>query len=427
MKFSKIVTILSIWMFSIAITSQEKSSCFQLISGTLRNKISNKIIPKVPVELLSKNKLIKTVITDSNGKFNFKVNCDVSYYISVNEPNFKVAKKNLKTSDASNIRVEVTLYTTPLKMCTEIFNGKVIDEFTKEPIKNVLVEIRDKNNNLISSETTNTHGNYHFNLECKQQYIATFKKMGYINAITNFKTSTNNKKIQRRDLVLHRQTCNSIILGTVINSKTDKPIENATVAIFKEDVEIKKIHTNQYGVFKTSVKCNTKYTIKSWAKNFRTNSISISTTSNEKPVNAVLKLVENLKDKKAPTKLVDTITKPFKIPTLNPFKFELNSSEIKKDIALELNKVAKIMAHKPNTKVQINSHTDNRGPEPYNLSLTEARARKMVAFLINKGIKTDRILGKGYGGTKLKINCTKEKKCTESEHQQNKRIEIIFL
>lgn len=70
-----------------------------------------------------------------------------------------------------------------------------------------------------------------------------------------------------------------------------------------------------------------------------------------------------------------------------------------------------------NLTVEINSHTDERGSDKYNMKLSQERAKSCVDYLISKGIAPERLLPQGYGETKLLI----EKATTEEEHQKNRR------
>lgn len=70
-----------------------------------------------------------------------------------------------------------------------------------------------------------------------------------------------------------------------------------------------------------------------------------------------------------------------------------------------------------NLTVEINSHTDERGSDKYNMKLSQERAKSCVDYLISKGIAPERLLPQGYGETKLLI----AKAVTEEEHQKNRR------
>lgn len=69
----------------------------------------------------------------------------------------------------------------------------------------------------------------------------------------------------------------------------------------------------------------------------------------------------------------------------------------------------------PQLKIHIESHTDSRGGDDYNLQLSERRAQSTLQWLINKGIDKDRLIAKGYGESQLINRCSNNVKCTEEE------------
>lgn len=62
-----------------------------------------------------------------------------------------------------------------------------------------------------------------------------------------------------------------------------------------------------------------------------------------------------------------------------------------------LDEVAAALASRPSAHVRIEGHTDNRGGRPYNLRLSQTRADSVKAYLVGKGISSDRLEAKGYG------------------------------
>jgi outer membrane protein OmpA-like peptidoglycan-associated protein len=82
------------------------------------------------------------------------------------------------------------------------------------------------------------------------------------------------------------------------------------------------------------------------------------------------------------------------------------------------------MAKNAGFKVELFSHTDSRGSEQYNLSLSDKRAKSAVDYLIRKGIDASRLSPFGKGESELIIECADEKTCSEPEHSINRRTEI---
>ena len=119
-----------------------------------------------------------------------------------------------------------------------------------------------------------------------------------------------------------------------------------------------------------------------------------------------------------------------KMIDMKPIYFDLGKSSIRKDAATELDKVVQVMNEYPNMFIELGSHTDCRSAAASNLKLSDARAKASAAYIVKKGIKKERIVGKGYGEAKLLNDCACEgkvvSKCSEEEHAKNRRTEFII-
>lgn len=105
----------------------------------------------------------------------------------------------------------------------------------------------------------------------------------------------------------------------------------------------------------------------------------------------------------------------------------MNSSIIREDAKVELDKVVDIMYKFPEIIIECGSHTDSRASHDFNKKLSEQRAINSVDYIVSKGISPNRISGKGYGETKLKNECANGVKCSEASHQLNRRTEFVIL
>ena len=102
--------------------------------------------------------------------------------------------------------------------------------------------------------------------------------------------------------------------------------------------------------------------------------------------------------------------------------FELNSSDLKDESVVELNKIIKFMASNPFLVIEIGGHTDNSGSKAYNLNLSDDRARSVKDALVQRGIPSDRIQTKGYGmSVPLNTNSS------EQERALNRRTELKII
>jgi len=73
-------------------------------------------------------------------------------------------------------------------------------------------------------------------------------------------------------------------------------------------------------------------------------------------------------------------------------------------------------------KVQVEGHTDSDGPADYNLDLSQRRAESVVRYLVDKGVKVERLVAVGFGQSRpIATNRT------AAGRAQNRRVQFIIL
>ena len=112
--------------------------------------------------------------------------------------------------------------------------------------------------------------------------------------------------------------------------------------------------------------------------------------------------------------------------TLLPIYFDFDRYNIRPDAEIELAKILAAMREYPQLVIHIESHTDSRGSDTYNELLSEKRAQSTLNWLVDKGIDRSRLSAKGYGEYQLVNQCSNGVKCTEEEHQLNRRSMFII-
>jgi outer membrane protein OmpA-like peptidoglycan-associated protein len=103
-----------------------------------------------------------------------------------------------------------------------------------------------------------------------------------------------------------------------------------------------------------------------------------------------------------------------------------NSYEINDLSIMQLDKIISAMKQNQALKLSISSHTDANGDDSYNMGLSEKRAKKVMEYLLLKGIAAERMKAKGYGETQIKNRCKNGVDCSELEHELNRRTEFKF-
>ena len=126
------------------------------------------------------------------------------------------------------------------------------------------------------------------------------------------------------------------------------------------------------------------------------------------------------------TPMPDTLVvdKPYRLPTIF---YNFDKWDIREDAKKPLDQLVALMKKYPIT-IELGSHTDCRGSESYNLLLSQKRAESAVRYIISQGITSERIIAKGYGETQPAnaCNCAPGVRCSEAEHQFNRRTEFTI-
>ena len=207
--------------------------------------------------------------------------------------------------------------------------------------------------------------------------------------------------------------CGVEVLTKVTNAKTGEILANASVSIVDEKRNVIATKTtNEKGEVSYDVECEKSYSIQASKDGFEGSSFGVAKTKGgQVKVDAALQPIESI--------ITDTEI------VLNPIFFEYNKSNITQEGAFELDKLVQVMKSNDKLVILAKSHTDNRGSDAYNLSLSDRRAKATVQYVISKGIAKDRISGKGMGEIEPKVDC--KEACTEEQHAQNRRSEFLIV
>jgi outer membrane protein OmpA-like peptidoglycan-associated protein len=101
--------------------------------------------------------------------------------------------------------------------------------------------------------------------------------------------------------------------------------------------------------------------------------------------------------------------------------FGFDQSSLSNDAKVNLDKLVTVLNHYPDTDIEIQGHTDSRGSESYNQTLSEKRASEVNSYLLQKGIAGTRMKIKGFGETLPKYDND-----TEEGRAQNRRVEFLI-
>ena len=211
------------------------------------------------------------------------------------------------------------------------------------------------------------------------------------------------------------------ISGVVAELVTGDIMPNALVVLLDENnIKLKEMETDENGSFVfEDLESDKRYVLKTTKDSYFEDTREAATKDNEL-VNVDVSM----------RKLNDMITVENGIKKLKTemIHFNFDKYNIRKDAALELDKLVAVMKESPNMIIKIESHTDSRGAAVYNKYLSDKRAKSTRDYIIAQGIDPKRIESAiGYGEEQLINNCNGKVACTEEAHYLNRRSEFIIV
>jgi outer membrane protein OmpA-like peptidoglycan-associated protein len=239
-----------------------------------------------------------------------------------------------------------------------------------------------------------------------------------------------------REPVLH-------VEGVVTDAINTNPIVAAKITLFDDQGnQVAYMETDENGYYQINIDRNKDYKIVAnqdkyiedyrefTSKNIQTELITITGNLLLNPVQNVVKLAElNTNNLDYENNLMGNDSTSVKNAQLKPIYFDFEKFNIRKEYALELDKIVKLMTDDyPEMVIRIEAHTDSRGTFEYNDILSTNRAKSTYNYLISKGVNSSNITEyKGYGERRLINECADGVACDEAKHQLNRRTQFIVV
>ncbi len=228
-------------------------------------------------------------------------------------------------------------------------------------------------------------------------------------------------------------------LAGTIRSKTGGVVSKADLTITNDCGEpVDVLQTDVAGQFAFDLMPDCCYLIKAEKNGFLVNTanvctrgrrssqtISSSVTLDAVPTSSETVVVETTTTTSTTTttpSIPTSVTpRPLGFPTLYHDFDKAPVQELYQD---ELTIIYNLMSTNGSVIVEIASHTDARGPAGYNQQLSARRANEVVDYLKGRGIDESRVNATGYGESQIINGCTDGVKCSEEQHQENRRTEV---
>ncbi len=223
------------------------------------------------------------------------------------------------------------------------------------------------------------------------------------------------------DIYLITENCKPVIYGAITDAKTGEPLDGSLVYLIDNDNQVvsqQVTKANGNYEFEDNINCENQYIIRASndEKEYEPQEQVVMTPEGSMMLQVDLALTP-------PDCSVNDLGCRL---DLQPIYFDFDKHNIRSDAEVELAKILEAMKEYPQLNIHIESHTDSRGDDAYNMQLSERRAKSTLEWLVDKGIDRDRLSSKGYGESQLVNNCSNGANCTEEAHQLNRRSMFII-
>ncbi len=315
-----------------------------------------------------------------------------------------------------------------------IVEGVVRDEITGEILKGAKVQIYNSKQEVIGTAISDESGAYSFDIEPENDYsISVSGVEKYNEKLTSLTTKNIDPNIRKvnRDVSLIKEE-NLSLYCIVSDANTSIPLEGVKITIIDNETKSEFINeitpvtgNTEKAILGKKVKDKLSYTIRLEKQGYLTKTVVFNYKIEEL---GRINVHEKLNMTMDNISIGMDLSSAFEI---NPIYFDLGKWNIRPDASVELDKIVKIMNDNPNLVIELGSHTDCRSSKDFNQRLSQNRAAASAAYIKARIQNPSRISGKGYGESKLKVNCPCEGKiisnCSEDQHQLNRRTEFIVV
>lgn len=340
---------------------------------------------------------------------------DNEYYFSIpSSGEYSYLAHHFKGSDEAEhsdiVRIRLKEKAKPKVL---VLTGYTFDDLTKQKIPATYKVTLIDDENEINSGSSDTTNGYKTALPVGQQYKVTFDSPGYLSKEITV-DATQLKEYTEKEVDVYLTPKAELELSGFIYNAEDSTKVNGTL----------EIHNKKTGelIFTASASAEDGYDITLPGGV----DYEIFVTSPGLFTDIYNVDLTNLKGKEDKKKdfYLNCLECSFEVEDIF---FAYNKADLKTSSFEKLDQVVKIMLKHPELKVELSAHTDARGRDSYNKDLSQRRAESAVKYLVDHGVPADQFVAVGSGEDKIRNHCTNGVKCTDEEHEYNRRVEFKIL
>lgn len=305
------------------------------------------------------------------------------------------------------------IYTVIIRDIAIVLNAKVVaNNADHSPIAGARVILKDENDQVIDTLYTDVDGKFTFKGKPERQYKLDIDSPEYESMKEVFGTigATKSEVVEKEYTMNEKQVS---FYSTITDIETGKIVPGAIVEI-KDLIsgKIISVVADETGKIYANLPRNRDFQVTVTKQGYDPTTTKLST----KDIGKELK--KDLTIRKTPDNMAIR---------LDNILYEYNKYNLSKVGRSELDTLVMFLKENKKVTVEISSHTDCRGTDEYNMKLSQQRGQSCMNYLVQSGIKKDRLIIRNYGETKLLNQCSDGVECTEDLHQVNRRTEFVLV
>jgi len=213
------------------------------------------------------------------------------------------------------------------------------------------------------------------------------------------------------------------VKGTVFDQTSDpnQTLDSVKVKLYRLDEKsgerffLRTVHSDEEGEYQFQLELDQSYLIRTEKKGFLASEKKVIADSKRNP----------------PSMVIDFLMERY---TNRRIVIENIYYQFDRDVLTEAAKttidttIFEILQQNPEIIVELGSHTDSKGSDRYNESLSQRRAESVVRYLRQKGIAKNRLKAKGYGETQpIEPNSFEDGRDNPKGRARNRRTEFRVI
>ena len=303
------------------------------------------------------------------------INDDFAYIINKNNNAGYFSSNRLQGQENNDIYSFILEEPKPEK-CLQEIAGIVRDKETDEILNDAAMTLFDEEGNQIEQIVTDGNGAYQFSLDCNQTYTLVASGLYYTKDEHIINTA-------------NYSNAPSLEANKFLAKKTGAELEEALAALANGE-DVNKVTLDEQTPVEEEVETNEEEVV------------AEETTNEPTPIDASEAAVL-------------------------PVYFGFDKSNITDASAVRLDKIVALMKDNTAIEIEVSAHTDSRGSSDYNLRLSNRRAKSAIDYIVSMGVDRNRLIGKGYGESRMLNKCVNGVECSEEAHAKNRRTEFAIL